>query len=40
MMVMSKKLAIEHLRQGTTIEKFKEILVKRHGKGVLSDYAN
>ena len=39
MMVMSKKLAIEHLRQGTTIEKFKEILVKRHGKGVLSDYA-
>ena len=40
MMVMAKKHAIEHLRQGTTSEKFKEILGKRHGKGVLSDYAN
>jgi thymidine phosphorylase len=38
MMVMSKKHAIEHLRKGTTIEKFKEVLVERHGEEVLEDY--
>ena len=38
MMVMSKKHAIEHLRKGTTIAKFKEVLVERHGKEVLEDY--
>lgn len=38
MMVMSKKPAIEHLRLGTTIARFKEILVKRHGKSVLTEY--
>ncbi|MFH1572049.1 MAG: hypothetical protein ABIL09_28925 [Gemmatimonadota bacterium] len=38
MMVMSKKAMIENLRNGTTLEKFKEVLVKRHGKNVLRDY--
>jgi hypothetical protein len=38
MMVMSKTIAIEQLRKGTTLETFKEILVKRHGKRVLDDY--
>ena len=37
-MVMSKKTALEHLRKGTTIEVFKEVLVKRHGKKVLDEY--
>jgi hypothetical protein len=41
LMVMSRKLALEHLRQGTSIEKFKEVLIKRHGKKVLEEhYAN
>ena len=40
MMVMSKKHMLEHLRKGTSIETFKEILVKRHGKGVLEEYGN
>ena len=38
MMVMSKKHAIEHLRKGTTIEKFREVLVERHGEEVLEEY--
>lgn len=38
MLVMCKKSMIEHLRAGTTLEKFKEVLVKRHGKNVLKDY--
>jgi len=38
LMVMSKKAMLEHLRAGTTIEKFKEILVERHGKKVLDEY--
>ena len=33
MMVMSKKHAIEHLRKGTSIARFREVLAKRHGKG-------
>ena len=39
MMVMSHKVMLENLRADTTIERFKEILVKRHGKRVLNDYA-
>lgn len=35
MMVMSKKVIIEHLRAGTTIETFKAVLVKRHGKRIV-----
>ena len=38
MMVMSKKAMIEHLRAGASLQKFREVLVKRHGKGVLGDY--
>ena len=38
LLVMSKAAMIENLRNGTTIEKFKEVLVKRHGKIVLNDY--
>jgi hypothetical protein len=38
MMVMSKAVAIEQLRKGTTIETFKEVLVKRHGKKAMEDY--
>ncbi len=40
MMVMSKKHMLEHLRKGTSIETFKEVLVKRHGKKVLEEYAS
>ncbi len=38
LLVMSKETTIESLRNGTTIEKFREVLVKRHGKKVLDDY--
>jgi hypothetical protein len=38
LLVMSKAVMIESLRNGTTIEKFKEVLAKRHGKKVLDDY--
>ena len=38
MMVMSKKAMLEHLRAGTTIQKFKEVLVERHGRKVLDEY--
>lgn len=38
MMVMSKPVAIEQLRQGTTTVTFKEVLVKRHGKRALDEY--
>ena len=38
MMVMSKKAMIENLRAGTTLEKFREVLVKRHGKAALDEY--
>lgn len=37
LMVMSKKAMLEHLRADTTIEKFKEVLVERHGREVLDD---
>ena len=40
-MVMSKKLMLEYLRTGTSIQKFKEVLVKRHGPQVLEElYSN
>jgi len=38
MMVMSKKAMIDNLRAGTTLEKFREVLVKRHGKTALDEY--
>jgi hypothetical protein len=38
MMVMSRKVMLEHLRAGTSIQKFKEVLVSRHGSGVLDQY--
>jgi hypothetical protein len=38
MMVMSKKAMLEYLRTGTSIRKFKEVLVQRHGEGVLEQY--
>ena len=37
-LVMSKEVMIESLRNGTTIEKFREVLTKRHGKKVLDEY--
>lgn len=41
MMVMSQKAMVEHLRAGTTIETFKEVLVKRHCKQIVERlYAN
>ena len=42
LMVMSKKAMIEHLRTSTTIQVFKEVLVKRHGKAILEEdyYSN
>ena len=39
LMVMSKKAMIEHLCAGTSIQKFKEVLVERHGPQVLKEYA-
>lgn len=38
MMVMSRKAMLEHLRAGTTIQKFKEVLAERHGKKALDEY--
>ena len=38
LMVMSRKAGLEHLRKGTTIEVFKQVLVKRHGEEVLEEY--
>ena len=40
LMVMSKKEMLAHLRSGTTIQKFKEVLVERHGADVLNEYAS
>lgn len=40
LMVMSRKAMIEHLRAGTTLQKFKEVLVHRYGKDVLKEYAS
>ena len=38
MMVMSKIVMLDHLRTGDSIAKFKEVLVKRHGKKVLKEH--
>jgi len=38
MLVMSRKATIANLRDGTTIVKFKEVLVKRHGQKILKEY--
>ena len=38
LMVMSRKAGLEHLRKGTTIKIFKEVLVKRYGEEVLAEY--
>ena len=35
MMVMARKAMLEHLRDGTTIETFKQVLEKRHGKRIV-----
>ena len=41
MMVMSRKAMIEYLRTGTSVQKFKEVLVARHGEQVLDErYSN
>jgi hypothetical protein len=41
MMVMSRKSMLKHLRQGDTIQKFKEVLVNRHGaKAVEEKYSD
>ena len=38
MMVMSKRIALEQLRKGITLQTFKKVLVKRHGRKELQDY--
>ena len=38
LMVMSKSAMLKHLRDGDSIAKFKEVLVKRHGKAILEEY--
>ncbi len=38
LMVMSRNAMLAHLRAGTTVRQFKEVLVERHGEAVLSDY--
>ena len=38
MMVMSRGIALERLRKGTTLETFRKVLVKRHGRRELQDY--
>ncbi|NKB68015.1 MAG: hypothetical protein GKR89_13220 [Candidatus Latescibacteria bacterium] len=40
LMVMSKTIALQHLRAGTSLQKFKEVLVERHGEEVLKEYKN
>jgi len=41
LMVMSKRAMITHLRAGTSIQKFREVLVQRHhGEEVLEQYAS
>jgi hypothetical protein len=39
-MVMSKTVALEQLRRGTSLATFKEVLVKRHGKRILEEYVS
>lgn len=38
LMVMSKSAMLGYLRAGDSIAKFKEVLVKRHGKKVLKEH--
>lgn len=38
LMVMSKSAMLDHLRTGDSIAKFREVLVKRHGKTVLKEH--
>ena len=38
LMVMSRKVMIEHLGAATSVEKFKEVLVERHGEKVLDEF--
>lgn len=38
MMVMSRSVMLEHLRTSDSVAKFKEVLVKRHGKDVLEEH--
>lgn len=38
MMVMSRSIAVDRLRKGTTTAIFKEVLLKRHGKKAMADY--
>ena len=41
LLVMSRKEMLKHLRAGTSVATFKEVLVERHGKNVLDDlYSN
>ena len=40
LMVMSKKMMIEHLSNDTSIKKFKEVLVQRHGEDILKEYSS
>jgi hypothetical protein len=40
MMVMAKTVALEQLRKGISLETFKGVLVKRHGKAILQDYVS
>ena len=41
LMVMSKSAMLQHMQAGTSVAKFKEILVERHGEQVLAEhYAN
>lgn len=38
LMVMSRSTMLKHLRSGDSVAKFKEVLVKRHGKKILDEY--
>ena len=40
LLVMSRKEALKHLRADTSLDVFREVLVKRHGKSVLKGYAS
>jgi hypothetical protein len=38
LMVMSRSTMLKHLRAGDSVAKFKEVLVKRHGKKILDEH--
>ena len=38
LMVMSRGAMLKHLRKGDSIEQFKKVLIKRHGKKVLEQH--